>query len=61
MRSPSARWNGPLQALADGQIDRSGGARRQLDGDDLAALPEHGLGAVPALESKLVNVGTEGF
>jgi hypothetical protein len=28
----------PVAALADGQIDRSRGARRQRDGDDLAAL-----------------------
>jgi hypothetical protein len=27
-----------LAALADGQVDRAGGARRERDGDDLAAL-----------------------
>jgi hypothetical protein len=52
---------GPVQALADGQVDRSGGAQRERDGGDLAALPEHGLGAVPALKSKLVDVGTDRF
>jgi hypothetical protein len=26
----------PVSALADGQVDRPGGARRQRDGDDLA-------------------------
>jgi hypothetical protein len=28
----------PFGMLADGQVDRPGGARRQRDGDDLAAL-----------------------
>jgi hypothetical protein len=28
----------PFGALADGQVDRPGGARRGRDGDDLAAL-----------------------
>src|ERR1700674_5619158 len=33
-----------LWALADGQIDGPGGARRQRDGDDLAALAHDGQG-----------------
>ena len=38
----------PIRALADSEIDRPGRARRQRDGDDLAALTDDGEGPVPA-------------
>ena len=33
-----SQQDGPFTALADGQVDRPGGARGERDGDDLAAL-----------------------
>ena len=46
----------PLGALADGQVDRAGGARRERDGDDLAALAGDDQGAVAALEAQVLDV-----
>jgi hypothetical protein len=43
-------------ALADGQIDRPGSARRQRDGHHLAALAGDGQGPVPAFETQMLNV-----
>src|SRR4029078_11041155 len=60
LANPARRATRPVQALADGQIDRPGGARRERNGDDLAALPEHGQRAVTALNPKLVDIGAEG-
>jgi hypothetical protein len=40
----------PAGALADRQVDRAGGARRERDGDDLAAVAGDDQGAVAALE-----------
>jgi hypothetical protein len=37
-RSVRGQEHRPARALADGQVDRPGGARRQRDRDDLAAL-----------------------
>jgi hypothetical protein len=39
-------------ALADGQVDRPGGARRERDGDDLAVLAGDGERPVPALDAR---------
>jgi hypothetical protein len=39
-------------ALADGKVDRPGGARRERDGDDLAALARDGERPVPALDAR---------
>ena len=47
----------PVHALADGQIDRSGSARRQRDGDDLAALAGDGQSPVPAFQAQVLDVG----
>jgi hypothetical protein len=43
-------------ALADRQLDRPGGPRRERDGDDLAALASDDQGAVPALQAQLLDV-----
>ena len=43
-------------ALADGQVDRPGGARRERDGDDLAALADDHQGAVAAFQAQLLDV-----
>ena len=56
-----AQEDRPVQALADGQIDRPGGARGEWDGDQLAALTQHGQGAVPALETEIVDVRAQSF
>jgi hypothetical protein len=50
-----------LAALADGQVDRPGGARRQRDGDDLAALTGDHQGAVPALDAQRLDIGARGL
>jgi hypothetical protein len=42
----------PVTALADGQVDRPGGARRERDRDDLAALAGDHQGAVPPRDSR---------
>ena len=47
----------PVSALADGKVDRPGGARRQRDGDDLAALAGDRQGPVAALEVQVLDVG----
>ena len=48
-------------ALADGQVDRPGGARRERDGDDLAALAGDGQRPVPAFEAQVLDVGAGGL
>jgi hypothetical protein len=53
------RW--PAGALADGQVDCPGGAWRERDGDDLAALAGDGQRPVPALQSQVLDVGAGGF
>ncbi len=49
--------DGPFSALADGQVDRPGGARFERDGDHLAALARDYEGAVPALDTQGLDVG----
>src|SRR6476661_9018701 len=51
----------PFGALADGQVDRPSGARRQRDGDDLAALAGDGQGPVAALDAQSLDVGAGCF
>jgi hypothetical protein len=46
----------PFGALADRQVDRPGGARRQRDGHHLPALAGDHQGAVPALEAQVLDV-----
>ncbi|MGH3232105.1 MAG: hypothetical protein ACRDOH_02260 [Streptosporangiaceae bacterium] len=46
----------PASAFADGQVDRPGGARRQRDGHDLAALIRAN-GSARAADSDLVAAG----
>jgi hypothetical protein len=53
VRAPEDR---PVEAFADGQVNRSGGARRERDGDQLAALTQHGQGAVPTFQPEVVDV-----
>jgi hypothetical protein len=48
-----------LGALADGQIDGPGGARRQRDGDDLAGLAHDGEGPMATLEAERLDVGAQ--
>jgi hypothetical protein len=48
-------------AFADGQVDRPRSARRQRDGDDLAALAGHGQRPVAALEAQVLDVGAGSF
>ena len=50
-----------LAALADGQVDRPGGPRRERDGDDLAAFAGDQQGPVAALGAERLDVGTGGF
>jgi hypothetical protein len=50
-----------VRALADGQIDGPGGARRQRDGDDLAALAHDGQGPMAAFEAERFDVGAQRF
>jgi hypothetical protein len=47
----------PFSALADVQVDRAGGPRRERDGNDLAALAGDDQGAVPAFQAKVLDVG----
>jgi len=51
----------PFGMFAEGQVDRPGGARRQRDGHDLAALAGDGQGPVPALEAQVLDVSAGGF
>jgi hypothetical protein len=48
-------------ALADGQVDRPGGARRERDGDDLAALAGDDQGAVAAFQAQVLDVRAGGL
>ncbi len=43
-------------ALADGQVDRPGGAGRERDGDHLAALTRDRQGPVPAFQAQVLDV-----
>ena len=46
----------PFGPLADSQADRPGGARRDRDGDDLAALAGDHQGTVAAFQAQLLDV-----
>ena len=47
----------PVSSFPDGQVDRPGGARRQRDGDHLAALAGDRQRPVPALQAQVLDVG----
>ena len=47
--------------LADGQVDRPGGARREQNGDHLAALAGDGQRPVPALQAQMLDAGAGGL
>jgi len=47
----------PVCAFADGEVDRPGGARREWNGDDLAALAGDHQGSVPAFDAQGLDVG----
>jgi diadenosine tetraphosphatase ApaH/serine/threonine PP2A family protein phosphatase len=53
--------DGPVVAFADGQVDRPRRARRERDGDDLAALAGDHQGPLPPLDAQVLNVGARGF
>src|SRR5271166_4015382 len=53
--------DGPVAPFAGGQVDRPGGARRERDGDDLAALAGDRQGPVPSLQAQLLDIGTGGL
>jgi hypothetical protein len=48
-------------ALADGQVDRPGGARRERDGDDRAALAGNRESPVAAFQIEVLDVGAGGL
>src|SRR4051794_35381638 len=50
-----------VEPFSDRQVDGPGGAWCEWDDDDLAALAQHGQGAVTAFEAELVDVGAECF
>jgi hypothetical protein len=47
----------PAGALADGWVDRPGRARRQRDGDHLAALTSDRQGPVAAFQAQVLDIG----
>ena len=51
----------PVAALADGQVDRPGSARRKWNGNDLAAFADDHQSPVAALGAERLDVGTGGF
>jgi hypothetical protein len=53
--------DGAVAAFSGGQVDRPGGAGRQRDGDDLAALAGDRQGPVPALEAQVLDVSAGGL
>ncbi len=48
-------------AFPDGQVDRSGGAGREPDGDLLAALADDAEGPVPALKAECLDISAGGL
>jgi hypothetical protein len=50
-----------LGSFSDGQVDRSGGPRRERDGDDLASFAHNGQGAVSSHEAERFDVGSGRF
>jgi hypothetical protein len=53
--------DGSVAAFAGGQVDRPGGAGRERDGDDLAALAGDRQGPVPALQAQVLDVSAGGL
>jgi len=51
----------PAGTLADGEVDRPGGVRRERDGDDLAALMGNGESPVAAFQIEVLDVGAGGL
>jgi len=49
---------GAIGAFTDGQVDCPGGARRERDGDDLAALAGDGQGPVATFKAQVLDIGT---
>ena len=47
----------PVSSFPDGQVDRPGGARRQRDRDDLAALTGDRQCPVPTFQAQVLDVG----
>jgi hypothetical protein len=50
-----------FSALSDRQVDRPGRARRERNGDDLAALAGDHQGAVAAFQAQVLDAGAGGF
>jgi hypothetical protein len=63
VQPPSVRRqeDGTAGALAGGQVDRPGGARRERDGDHLAALTGDDQRPVPAFQAQRLNIGAGGL
>ena len=55
-RPSSGQEHGTVGALADGQVDRPGGARCQRNGNDLAALAGDGHRPVTALQAQVPDI-----
>jgi hypothetical protein len=53
--------DGPFTAFTDGQVDRAGGARRERDGDDLAARAGDHQGAVASFDAQGLDAGAGGL
>ena len=60
-RRPSAASRPAAGPLADGQVDRPGRARRERDGDHLAALAGDGQRPVPVFQAQVLDVGAGGL
>jgi hypothetical protein len=56
-----ARNTGAPGALADGQVDSPGSARRERDGNDLAALAGSRESPVAAFQIEVLDVGAGGL
>jgi hypothetical protein len=54
-----AEEDGSVEAFADGQVDGPGGAGRQRDGHDLAALAADRQGAMAPLHAQGVDVRSD--
>ena len=59
--SVSGQEDWPAGTFSGGQVDRPGGARRQRDSDDLAALTGDGQRPVPAFQAEVLDIGPSGF
>src|ERR1017187_2642366 len=53
--------DGSVAVFPGGQVDGAGGAGRQRDGDDLAALAGDRQGPVPAFQPQRFNIGAGGL